>query len=81
MKNPGLRSFTMEDPRSELGGYLRVRIEPSRRIHPGVYFNVNNHYNLEEDGIKKMLEILREQWENDMSAAFGIAEHPMGLIN
>jgi hypothetical protein len=80
MNQTGLTSITMEDPRSEPKGHVRVKVEPSQRIHPGVYFNVNNHYVIEEDGIKKMLEILQERWEDDMSAAFSMAAHLLGLV-
>lgn len=49
LETPGMRSLAMEGRRpDELRGYIRVKVEPSARVHPGVYFNVNDHYEVED---------------------------------
>src|SRR5882762_5070374 len=48
LKNPGMRSLTMEGQRPDaFRGYIRVQVEPSIKIHPGVYVRVNDHYEIE----------------------------------
>jgi len=45
LENPGMRSLTMEESRPDgYKGYIRVKVEPSARAHPGVYININDHY-------------------------------------
>jgi len=72
---PGLRSLKVEDPKTDMSGFIGIKIEPSKRIEPGIYFEVNNHYEIEENDIKSMLKILRDCWEKDVSFAWKIAEH------
>ena len=33
-------------PDDSLDGSKRIRVEPSKRIKPGVYFNINDHYGI-----------------------------------
>lgn len=74
MAKPGLRSLTMEDPRETPEGVLRVQIEPSVRIDPGVFIDVNNHYKLENKSVQDMLEILRNSWKDVLNKAEDIAD-------
>jgi hypothetical protein len=65
---PGLRSLTMQGRRPDgLKGYIHVRVEPSVRIHPGVYFRVNDHYEVDDPksvlGSKDILTLLEQSWD------------------
>ncbi|MGH7802264.1 MAG: hypothetical protein ACREOW_16840 [Thermodesulfobacteriota bacterium] len=45
MEKPGLRCLTIEDIRPDsFKGYIRVTVEPSVKTHPGVFFQVNDHF-------------------------------------
>ncbi len=75
MKQPGLKSLTMQDSRSEPPGYTQVKIEPSRRVEPGIFVLVNIHYEIEN--VQAMLSILKDSWEKDLVSTEGIVNHLM----
>ena len=71
LKEPGMRSLTMEGLRpDDLLGYIRVRVEPSIRISPGVFINVNDHYAVKEvetsRGCDEIIDILAREWKRSL---------------
>jgi hypothetical protein len=54
-------------PDDSLDGSKRIRVEPSKRIKPGVYFNINDHYGIssrkEVVGCKTIITKFVENWE------------------
>lgn len=66
MSSPGMRSITVEESQRRDGrkGYVRVTVEPSVRVIPGVFFRVNDHYEASRDlpGCAEMISILEETW-------------------
>lgn len=77
LKNPGMRSLTMEGQRpDEFRGYIRVQVEPSIKIHPGVYFRVNDHYEIETllpgMGSDVMLDIFQRAWRESLTRSNNI---------
>jgi len=79
MEEPGLLSMTMQDRRKEPPGYVRVKIEPSTKITPGIYMEVNNHYEFEgENALQKLMAILKNSWSEIISFSDKIAEHLLG---
>jgi len=73
--NPGLRSLTIEGRRDDnFKGYIRVKVEPSVRIDPGVYIQVNDHYETNTDtiGCGAIINILRTCWKNSKERAINI---------
>jgi hypothetical protein len=75
MGQPGLRSLTMEDPRNDPMGLTRVRIEPSQRIDPGIFIEVNNHYEIKDNNIQNMLNILKGSSKEVLLKAESIANY------
>jgi len=75
MERPGLRSLTMEDPRDDPLGFTRVRIEPSKRVDPGIFIEVNNHYEIKDNNIQNMLNILKGSWKEVLLKSESIANH------
>jgi hypothetical protein len=78
LKEPGMRSLTIEGQRSDqLRGYIRVRVEPSVRVHPGVFLNVNDHYeaqNMETGrGCDEVIDILDREWRTSLERSSKIA--------
>jgi hypothetical protein len=71
LKNPGMRLLNVEGQRpDEFRGYIRVQVEPSTRILPGVYFQVNDHYEIETIrpgmGAEEMLTIFERVWDDSL---------------
>jgi len=71
LKEPGMRSLTMEGVRPDnLKGYIRVRVEPSVRVHPGVFINVNDHYEVKDTatvrGCDEIIDILDREWKSSL---------------
>lgn len=79
LKNPGLRRLEMEEPREGgPNGVMRIKIEPSRKFHPGIYINVNDHYVIENPkntiDCKEIIKILGAYWDKSVNRSKKIAE-------
>jgi hypothetical protein len=68
-KAPGLQSLTIrQDREGQVSpGYSQVTVEPSARIHPGVFIRINEHYQTKgapesSIGASEMLAALKENW-------------------
>ncbi len=77
LKKPGMRSLTMEGTRPDsYKGYIRIRVEPSVRIHLGIFINVNDHYEVNDvtsaRGCDEIVDILEREWESSLERAIGI---------
>jgi hypothetical protein len=75
---PGLRSLTMESIRQDgPKGVIRVKIEPSVKLKPGVFINVNDHYEIEnykpESGCDGMMQILNSTYTMSVERSYNIA--------
>jgi hypothetical protein len=59
-----VEKISPEDP---LEGALRIRVEPSNRIKPGIYFNINDHYRVVDEkkviGCKTIINKFIDNWE------------------
>lgn len=79
LNSPGMRTLTMEGERPDkLAGYLLVKVEPSALVIPGLYVNVNDHYNLAMDGKPSIttdaaVEILQNKWNDSITRSRNIA--------
>ena len=67
-RHVGMRSLTVEGVRPDnYLGYIRVKVEPSVKTQPGVYIQVNDHFQArdwkESEGCDQVMAILRETWE------------------
>lgn len=62
LEDPGTRAVLIQGRRREgISGAVNVRVEPSLRVHPGLYINVNDHFDLRSD--------VPETWEESIAAA------------
>jgi hypothetical protein len=78
LENPGMRSLTMEGRRPDgCKGYIRVKVEPSVRVHPGVYVNVNDHYEVADPksviGSDEIRTLLERSWDESLRRSARIA--------
>lgn len=86
---PLLRTMTMqaERPSSEndderVRGHVNMKVEPSMRVHPGVYFNINDHFELVDMsgpplGSEPILGALDTDWDRSLERSRNIRD---GLI-
>jgi hypothetical protein len=50
LTSPGMLSLTVNGSRPEVpGAVIQFKVEPSKRIHPGVYVSVNEHHEIPAD--------------------------------
>jgi hypothetical protein len=72
VEKPGLLTITIQGARTDgHQGYVNVKVEPSRQIHPGIYFNINDHYSVKEPekalGCNEIMDILRTRFQESMN--------------
>lgn len=84
LESPGVRSLTMEGQRPDgLNGYIRVRVEPSARVPPGVFVQINDHYVVEQEetlqGSDEIINILDQEWRNAVERSLKITDSLMGI--
>jgi len=91
-KHGGMRSISMEqsfvDDREF--GYIRATVQPSVRVKPGVWIEVNDHYQLTELGVPdspaalpvgadKIADILVKQFDASIARSEQIMDQVLGL--
>lgn len=77
LEKPGMRRLSMLGVRpDQFAGKLLVTVEPSVKIRPGVYFEVNDHYqnDVADEGrsCDRMVEILNVSWQQSLERAANI---------
>ena len=69
LKKPGMRSLTIEESirPGSFKGYIRITVEPSIRIHPGAFFQINDHFEVKDPentlGADEIISILENVWD------------------
>jgi hypothetical protein len=74
LNEPGLRTLTEEGQRpDEQTGFIRVKVEPSNLVQPGVYIQINDHYQWDvpdgETAVDQVLKLLKDGWSTSLSRA------------
>lgn len=84
LMRPGTRSLTIEGERDdEYDGYFRVKIEPSTQIDPGIFFNMNDHYQVKEPdnlGADYILNILQSQWNVSKTKSYSTYKNVINSV-
>ena len=83
LANPGLRNLIIQGKRENCDAtYIQVRLEPSTRIHPGLFMQVNEHYQMDADPEKSaqdrmmlFLTKLQEAWDPFLSYSDAVLTH------
>ena len=80
---PGMASVEILAKRDDAEVPLRIKVQPSVRVVPhGVYFETNEHYDAPaENGLRHLLDILRDRWEPAQGYAERIAKHILHWTN
>ena len=59
-------------------GFIRIKVEPSNLVRPGVYIQVNDHYQWDIDqgdtAVEHVLGVLKEGWSQSLERADGFVE-------
>jgi hypothetical protein len=82
LDNPGMRSITMEGQRpGTTGGLVKVRVEPSIQVKPGVFVEVNEEFRVTEgdEGARWAGQRTADHWDTMLAFAEVVAEHLLGL--
>jgi len=78
LQEPGLLSLVMQGPKQRPNqrteDVINVRIESSPRITPGIYIDVNNHFEIKDNDLQKVLKILKESWRDVLINSRKIAD-------
>lgn len=85
LNRPGMRSLTIEALRDDdTPGYIRVQVEPSARLHPGLYVGVNDHFELTDhapgEGATRIMKLLEGEWGKAQDRASRLQGWVAGLI-
>jgi hypothetical protein len=81
LQNAGLLSVAVESTRPDgENGAVKVRAEPSTLLRPGVYVQINDHFDLKaENGIEDALRIVNTHWKDCRQRHLEITSAIMGL--
>jgi hypothetical protein len=76
LEDLGMRAVIMQAKRAGAPSeYVRVTVEPSTRIDPGVYVGSNEHFTKRTDQTpEQLLDTLRDEWAPAQSSAKHVAE-------
>jgi len=62
-----LEQLTIKEERSNPKGYTRLTVQPSLTHFPGAYFDINNHFEIDQNskelGCKEIISILENNWK------------------
>lgn len=77
LKNPGMQRVAIKGERPDgFKGNILVNVEPSSKIKHGVYFAVNDHYEVDtgegETGLKSLIEIIKQNWADSIERSTSI---------
>jgi hypothetical protein len=83
IRDPGMISLTINGTRENCSADgLQVKVEPSTQVHPGVFIQVNEHYQLnkdkeasQRDRMMKFLRNLQESWDPFLSYCDVVSNH------
>ena len=78
LEEPGLLSLVMQGPKQKPNqrseNHINVRVESSKRTIPGILIDVNNHFEIKDNDLQKVLNILKESWRDVLINSRKIAD-------
>jgi hypothetical protein len=78
LEKPGLLSLVMQGPKQKPNQksekHVSVRVESSKRTMPGILIDVNNHFEIKDNDLQKVLSILKESWRDVLTNSRKIAD-------
>jgi hypothetical protein len=84
LKDPGTLSVSIRGKRDDdLNGEINVKVEPSLRIHPGIYINLNDHLVAGEgpkDDPERLIDVAGEIWDESQRRSDAVVAAVKGLV-
>ena len=85
VEKPGTRSLTIQGDRPDKHkGYLLVKVEPSNQVQPGVFVDINDHFEAGGDepgaGWAIFSDIVKTEWESSRDRANALIEKIRGQL-
>ena len=78
LNKPGLLHLIIRE-KPNRKDWTNVTVEPSIKVQPGIYFEVHDHYEIEDlnaaEGADKIVDILQEHWASSSDRAGNIMQH------
>lgn len=78
LREPGTRSLILQGVRpDEYAGRVIVQIEPSLRVHPGIFVALNDHFQLDAMDMttgERAIDVLVNAWEPSVDRAQAITD-------
>lgn len=80
LDSPGLRTLVMEGNREDCDAKrIQIRLQPSIKVHPGLFLNINYHYTLKTedqfDVVVQLLQYMSTEWDKFIQYGVKVAEH------
>lgn len=67
MHDPGLSTLVMVDPKEKAKKLTQITIQRSGRLEFGLFIAINNHFDIEDNTVKNLLNILKESWQDNIT--------------
>lgn len=81
LTDAGLLTMTIQGKRpGSSATYARARVEPSRAVHPGIFIDVNEHYEGRGTTASTYVELLRDNWDVAITHAEVIGQHILSRL-
>lgn len=82
LKSPGMQKIAIKGIRPDgLEGNITATVEPSSKIKNGVFFNINDHYDLNntegKSGVGEAINIIKERWTESIQRSRSI---PLAIL-
>jgi hypothetical protein len=87
LTDPGMKSLTILGKRENRTEPVQVTIEPSVKVHPGVFFQVNQHFAFKEkkdaveDHMQVFLKELQNSWPDFLSYSDRVSQHLLNHLH
>lgn len=83
VKGPALLSLTIQGDRpDDYRGHVRVRVEPSALVNPGVFIEINDEFDEKVgDSSGWAVKVLRSEWDNHRERVAKIRSHFLTKAN
>ena len=87
LNNPGLLKLRVveSERRDGLKGIIAIELEPSKRVHPGLYILINDHYEVKDAanslGCDEVIDMLSSNWETSINRGYEMVATLLETIN
>lgn len=81
----GMRTVTLESKRADCEAtYLRATVQPSVKVQPGVYFQLNEHYDVTPSASgppRRLVDTLKDNWDSALAFSRTLQVHILNQVD